>query len=628
MINDKIIHLAYKKLKVMKSKLKKNLGLLEIFCLASGAMISSGIFILPGLAYNQAGPLVFISYFLAGILALMGTLSVIELATAMPKAGGDYFFIARSLGPLVGTVSAFLSWTALCLKSAFAVFGIAEVLYLTFGFPILLSSFFICCFFVALNIFGVKEAVKLEVILVLGLFAIMLLLIIGGSWKISANNFTPLFPHGFNKMLATSGFVFISFGGLLNIASISGEVKNPSKNIPGGMILSVLTVAVVYAAVLIVTVGILPGDKLSESFTPIADVGRILFGGIGYFIVSIGALLAFITTANAGILSASRYPLALSEDKLLPGFVSTLSERNKSPVVAIFLTGSFVFICLMLDLTTLVKLGSVVVLTLYILTNIAVIILREGKVQNYRPSFRVPFYPWVNMAGVVLFAFFIIDMGLVAVEISVSVVLLASAIYLLYGRRRHKIEYALIHLIERVMNKHLTTNTLEEELKQIIIHRDELTIDRFHTLVETSLVLDIEEKTELDDFLAGLSGKVSKEIGLTDKETAALFKQREEEGTTTISPFVAIPHILIPGQNKFKLVIARCKQGIRFTSQFDSIKAVFVLFGTKDEATFHLKVLSAIAHIVQNRNFENAWLDAKSAYQIRDILLLSERKRV
>ena len=89
--------------------LKRNLGFFDVFCISSGAMISSGIFILPGMAYSQAGPLVFVSYFLAGMLALMGTLSIIELATAMPKAGGDYFFITRRLGPFAGTVSSFLS---------------------------------------------------------------------------------------------------------------------------------------------------------------------------------------------------------------------------------------------------------------------------------------------------------------------------------------------------------------------------------------------------------------------------------------------------------------------------------------------------------------------------------------
>ena len=129
------------------------------------------------------------------------------------------------------------------------------------------------------------------------------------------------------------------------------------------------------------------------------------------------------------------------------------------------------------------------------------------------------------------------------------------------------------------------------------------------------------------EFFIILSGAVSGGLALTDQEVIALFKQRESEGATTISPFAAIPHIIIPGRSKFKLVVARCRQGVRFSNEFDDIKAVFVLFGTKDEAAFHLKVLSAIAHIVQNRNFEKAWFDARDEHQIKDILLLSERKR-
>ena len=106
---------------------KKGLGFVDVFCIASGAMISSGIFVLPGLAFSLIGPAMVISYLIAGLLALIGVLSVIELATAMPKAGGDYYFLTRSLGPLVGTVSGLLSWFALSLKTAFAIFGLAEV---------------------------------------------------------------------------------------------------------------------------------------------------------------------------------------------------------------------------------------------------------------------------------------------------------------------------------------------------------------------------------------------------------------------------------------------------------------------------------------------------------------------
>lgn len=106
-------------------KLKKELNLLDVFCIASGAMISSGLFILPGLAHAQAGPAVVVSYLLAGLLAMTGVLSIAELATAMPKAGGDYFFITRGMGPAAGTVAGLLSWLSLSLKSSFALVGAA-----------------------------------------------------------------------------------------------------------------------------------------------------------------------------------------------------------------------------------------------------------------------------------------------------------------------------------------------------------------------------------------------------------------------------------------------------------------------------------------------------------------------
>lgn len=612
----------------MKHDLKRDLGLLDIFCLASGAMISSGIFILPGMAYGQAGPLVFVSYFLAGMLALIGTLSIVELATAMPKAGGDYFFITRSLGPLIGTISAFLSWTALCLKSAFAIFGIVEILYLSLGIPILVSAFVICLIFGVLNILGVKEAAKLETWLVLALFAIMLGVVAGGIGRITEGHFTPIVPNGFNQVLATAGFVFISFGGLLNIASVSGEVKDPVKNIPRGMFLSVVAVTIIYTLILFVTVGVLPGEELAASLTPIADAGRLLFGHGGYLVISFAALLAFVTTANAGMMSASRYPLALSKDRLLPDVISVLTKTKKSPVVAIIITTAAVFGFLLLELTTLVKLGSIVILTLYILTNMAVIILREGHVQNYRPSFCVPLYPWMNIIGIIFFTMLIIDMGLAAVELSFAVVAVAVFIYFFYGRQRHNIEYALLHLIERIVNKDLTTHALEEELKCVIIDRDGLKVDEFHRLVQDAAVLDIDEAMTAEDFFHMLAERTAGDIGLDEQKAVELFYQREGQGTTAISSFVAIPHIIIPGENRFKLVVARARRGIHFTDEADSVKAVFVLFGTKDRATFHLKVLSAIAHIVQNRHFERSWLRVRNQDQLRDILLLSERKRL
>ena len=108
-------------------QLERQLGLVHVTCIASGALISSGLFVLPGMAHARAGPAVLISYLLAGVLATIGLLSVAELATAMPKAGGDYFFISRALGSGVGTVAGLLSWFSISLKAAFALVGMGAL---------------------------------------------------------------------------------------------------------------------------------------------------------------------------------------------------------------------------------------------------------------------------------------------------------------------------------------------------------------------------------------------------------------------------------------------------------------------------------------------------------------------
>ena len=329
-------------------ELKKQLGFIDVFSIAAGAMISSGIFILPGLAYAQAGPGIVISYFLAGILALVGVFSIAELSTAMPKAGGDFYYVNRSMGPMLGTISGILSWFALSLKTAFAIFGIAEIIYLMTGWNVTLLSVIICVFFVVLNIVGVKEAAKLEVGLVVCLLILMCGYILLGIRHVSIPRFDPFAPKGINAVLYTAGFVFVSFGGLLNVSSVAEEVKNPQRNLPLGLISAVVVVTIIYALLLIVTIGVLPAKNLIASLTPVADAAQRFTGKPGYFVISIAALLAFITTANAGIMSASRYPMALSRDHLLPSFISKVNSRFATPVRSLALTGIFIILSLFL----------------------------------------------------------------------------------------------------------------------------------------------------------------------------------------------------------------------------------------------------------------------------------------
>jgi len=129
-------------------KLKRSLGLLDVFCIASGAMISSGLFILPGLAHAQAGPAVIISYLLAGLLAMTGMLSQAELVSAMPKSGGTYFYVSRSMGPALGTINGLSTWMSIALKGSFALVGMAAFANLVIGLDPRLIALLFCIFFV------------------------------------------------------------------------------------------------------------------------------------------------------------------------------------------------------------------------------------------------------------------------------------------------------------------------------------------------------------------------------------------------------------------------------------------------------------------------------------------------
>jgi APA family basic amino acid/polyamine antiporter len=607
--------------------MNKQITTFDIFCIAAGVMISSGIFILPGIAYAKAGPAVFLSYGLAGIAALIGVLSIVEISTAMPRSGGDYFFITRSFGPLMGIIVGFFSWFSLTLKTAFAIFGIAEILHTLTGFSLIAWAVGIALFFLALNIRGLGTAVRFEVIIVVSLLVIMLVYIFAGLPNIDIARFANFAPEGINPIYLTAGFVFVSFGGLLNIASLSGEVKNPKKSIPRGVIASILVVTLIYILLLIVVVGTLHPADLNGSLTPVADSSRLFLGQAGYLIISLAAVLAFISTANAGIMSASRYPVALGEDHLLPPVLGRLHSRLKTPVIAILITGIFIIGSLFLELELLVKVASTLVLFSYILTNAAVIIIRESRLQNYRPTFRVPFYPYTQILSIVLFIFLLLEIGIAALETVLIIIAAGALFYIFYGRRMYRKEYALLYLIERIVNRQLSSENLENELKDILLHRDEVVADRFDELVEESGFLDLDGPLTRNALFELIADQLGADLGRDCRECHRMLIEREQESSTALTPFLAVPHVILEGEGIFKMLVVRVREGVHFSEKFDSVKAVFVLIGTKDERQFHLQALSSIAQITQNTGFEDEWIRARGIDNLKHLCLLSERRR-
>ena len=619
------------------ARLKKQLGLLDVFSVAAGAMISSGIFILPAIAYSKAGPALIVSYFLASILIIPSVLSKAELCTAMPRAGGTYFFIERSLGPVFGLFSGFAGWFSLALKSAFAVVGMAVlievVLQQVFGASVnpwhLKAVGVACCIgFTGLNIISVKHTSRFQALLVGILLAVLALFVISGAGHVEAVRYKGFFDKGWLAVLATSGLVFVSFGGLTKVASIAEEVKNPARNLPLGMILAWSVVGLFYIGVLVVAVGVVDGAELTGSLMPISTAAGKFAGSAGFVLLSIAAVAAFITTANGGILAASRSPMAMSRDQLLPAVLAHVNKRFKTPHVSILLTGACMIAAIIfLDIEALVKTASTIMIVLFILVNASVIIMRESRIQSYRPKFKSPLYPYIHVFAIVAYAALIIDMGRIPLLTTAGFIGLSAVWYGLYVRKRVGRASAVLHIVERVTARELKTVTLENELRDILLERDDVIEDRFDKLIRECRILDIEYRTNADKIFRKISAILAERLDGSEYVLLEKFLHRETEGGTVVQPGFAIPHIVVDGENKFDILLVRAREGIDFKGVCDPVKIMFVLAGSKDERNYHLRALMAIAQIAQEKDFEQRWLAARDTEAIRNLILLSTRKR-
>ncbi|MBN2589386.1 MAG: amino acid permease [Sedimentisphaerales bacterium] len=624
------------------AKLTKQLGLPDVFSIAAGAMISSGLFILPALAYSKAGPAVILSYLIASLIILPSVLSKAELATAMPRAGGTYFFVERSFGSFFGLFTGFAGWFSLALKSAFAIVGMALIIETIFDkqfneIHFKAISVTCCVIFTVLNIVSVKHASKLQIVLVAILLLTLSIFIFFGIGATKTYRYSNFMDKGWLAIFSTAGLVFVSYGGLTKVASVGEEVKNPGRNIPLGMILAWFVVTLLYIAVVTITIGVFDkqelvavvnGTEQIQTNLPISDAASKFMGLPGFIMLSIAAIAAFVTTANGGILAASRCPMAMSRDGLLPPALAHINHKFKTPHLSIILTAGFMIAALVfLDIESLVKTASTLMILLFILDNASVIIMRESKIQSYRPQFKSPLYPYVHIIALLGYGFLIIDMGKIPLLITVGFFVFSIAWYYLYASSRVSRASAAMHIVERVTSKDLKTVTLENELRDILIERDEIIEDRFDKLIKECKILDIEGRKTAEQVFKTISKILEKRLDVNEYVLFEKFLKREEEGGTVVQPGLAIPHIVIEGQHKFDVLLVRARNGIKFAHTSDPVSIMFVLAGTKDERNYHLRALMAIAQIAQEKHFEHRWLSARDTETIRNIILLSTRTR-
>ncbi|MFB6347435.1 MAG: amino acid permease [bacterium] len=473
-------------------KLDRSLGLLSICSIACGAMLS-GIFVLPSHAAYIGGPAVYLAFLLAGLLFVPAALSKAEMATALPESGGDYIFIDRALGPMVSTITGLGTWLSLVLKSAFALAGLSA--YLLLLVPVaptyarMIAAGF-ALFLIAINCLGVKKSGQLQTVLVIISMTVLVLFVERGIIELEREYYHPLFQKGFIGFLSATAFVFVSYAGVTKIASAVEEVKNPGKNIPWGIVLSLTIMTFLYTAVTNVVVGVIPPGEHGKSAplafqdAPLSYAALQFAGNWGMTIMAVVAVLALVSMANAGLLASSRYPFAMSRYNQLPDFFSDIHDRFSTPVYSILLTGgALVFSILFLPVVDLAKLASAFLLIVFSLVNFSLIVFRESNIEWYRPEFKSPLYPYLQFFGIFTSLALIGFMGTTTALTSLGLIAVGLVWHVLFVRPRTKRKGALFQTAA--------------EQKEISVYRD---VSRQTNISYNSVIVPFFEFSE-DDIL-------------------------------------------------------------------------------------------------------------------------------
>lgn len=453
--------------------LERDLGFVAVVTISLGAMIGSGIFVLPGLAAEAAGPAAPLAYLVAGLIVLPAALSKAELSTAMPQSGGTYLFIDRAMGPLVGTVAGFGVWFSLVFKAAFALVGLGAYLQILVDVPARPVALAAAAALVGLNVTGTKQSGRLQAIVVSTVLVVLGIFVIDGIRAVDASAFQPLLPAGIDGLLAASGLVFVSYAGVTKIASIAEEIDDPGRVIPRGILSSIALMAVLYTVIVSVVVGVVPLDELAGTLTPIALTAARVAGPVGEWAIAVTAVLALLSMANAGLLTSSRYPFAMSRDSLVPAWLEHVHPRFATPAAAIGLTGVVLLLLVaFVPVIDLAKLASAFQILVFTLVNLALLIFRASNLRWYQPAFRSPGHPWVQIAGIVGGLVLLTQMGAVSVVGAVLIVATGMTLYRAYGRSRTLREGVAVDVVRRRSDRRfvgLTERALQARTHRVVI---------------------------------------------------------------------------------------------------------------------------------------------------------------
>ncbi|KPN30193.1 putative fructoselysine transporter [Halolamina pelagica] len=431
------------------SELERSIGLTGGLSIGIGTMIGAGIFVFPGLAAGDAGPAAAASFAIGAVIALLVALPASELATAMPKSGGGYYYISRALGTLPGAVVGISIWLGLVFATAFYLvsFGsyaaalLSEAGVNVAGLPIVGTlALLFGVVLTVVNLVGTENAAKLQNYVVGLLLTILVVFLSYGGLDVLGvfgSESTPeqFLPFGVMPVFTTAALVFTSYLGFAQVATVAGDIKDPGRNLPLAMVGSVLTVAVLYVATIFVATSAFGSGRLATfGETAMVEVARAFVGDAGAMAILLGGLLATVSSANASVLSTSRAVFAVSKDALLPTMASRVNLQYGTPHIALSMAGGPVLVLVAFGrVEVLAEVASFLHLVMYGLMCVALIAMRRDEPEWYDPDFQVPAHRAVAGTGAVASFGLIAFMQRESQIIGVAIMIAAAGWYKYYA---------------------------------------------------------------------------------------------------------------------------------------------------------------------------------------------------
>jgi APA family basic amino acid/polyamine antiporter len=413
---------------VATEKNERQLGLFGATGVGVGAIVGGGILALAGVAFSATGPAAILAFTCNGLIAFLTALSFAEMASKFPESGGTYTFSRKVLSVEAAFTVGWVVWFASIVASVLYAIGFGH-------FAIILARDLLEIFGYSLHpamaggravlIVALGTTILLAINLMLtsvggGAWTnvvkvvVFVVLIVGGFWamagqpiKESSDALRPFFTMGMGGLVQAMGYSFIALQGFDLIAAVGGEVRNPAKNIPRAMILSLAIALLIYIPLLLViaTVGTAEGQTVSELAAEdlegvVAAAANNFLGPTGYWLVVVAAVLSMFTALQANLFAASRIALAMSRDHTLPSSLSKLSENRRTPIHAILVTAALVLL-LLIALPDVSKAGAAASLIFLITFAIAhwLSVLVRIRSGDSPPPFRSPLFPIVPAFG-------------------------------------------------------------------------------------------------------------------------------------------------------------------------------------------------------------------------------------